>query len=68
MSETDFIRAIAARAGCGLLLDVNNVASSQLTNHGYAALDYLSDFPLAQVGEITWPAMLNRATMKASVF
>ena len=51
MSETDFIRAIARRTGCGLLLDVNNVFVSA-TNHGYAALDYLSDFPLAQVGEI----------------
>jgi uncharacterized protein (UPF0276 family) len=51
MSETDFIRAVAQRTGCGLLLDVNNVFVSA-TNHGYAALDYLSDFPLAQVGEI----------------
>jgi len=51
MSETDFIRAIACRTGCGLLLDVNNVFVSA-TNHGYAALDYLSDFPLAEVGEI----------------
>jgi uncharacterized protein (UPF0276 family) len=51
MSETDFIKAITRRTGCGLLLDVNNVFVSA-TNHGYAALDYLSDFPLAQVGEI----------------
>jgi uncharacterized protein (UPF0276 family) len=51
MSETDFIRAIAHRTGCGLLLDVNNVFISA-TNHGYAALDYLSDFPLAEVEEI----------------
>ena len=51
MSETDFIRAFARRTGCGLLLDVNNVFVSA-ANHGYAALDYLSDFPLAQVGEI----------------
>ena len=51
MNETDFIRAIARRTGCGLLLDVNNVFVSA-TNHGYAALDYLSDFPLAEVGEI----------------
>ncbi len=51
MSETDFIRAIARRTGCGLLLDVNNVFVSA-TNHGYAALDYLSDFPLAEVREI----------------
>ena len=41
MSETDFIRAITCRTGCGLLLDVNNVFVSA-TNHGYAALDYLS--------------------------
>jgi uncharacterized protein len=51
MSETDFIRAVARRTGCGLLLDVNNVFVSA-TNHGFAALDYLSDFPLANVGEI----------------
>jgi hypothetical protein len=51
MSETDFIRAITCRTGCGLLLDVSNVFVSA-TNHGYAALDYVSDFPLAEVGEI----------------
>src|SRR5450755_534030 len=51
MSETDFIRAVARRTGCGLLLDVNNVFVSA-TNHGFSALDYLSDFPLASVGEI----------------
>lgn len=51
MSETDFIRTIARRTGCGLLLDVNNVFVSA-TNHGFSALDYLSDFPLAKVGEI----------------
>jgi uncharacterized protein len=51
MSETDFIRAITCRTGCGLLLDVNNVFVSA-TNQGYAALDYLSDIPLAEVGEI----------------
>jgi uncharacterized protein len=51
MSETDFIRSISRRTGCGLLLDVNNVFVSA-TNHGFSALDYLSDFPLADVGEI----------------
>jgi uncharacterized protein (UPF0276 family) len=51
MNETDFIRSVARRTGCGLLLDVNNVFVSA-TNHGYSALDYLSDFPLAEVGEI----------------
>ncbi|QFR33777.1 DUF692 domain-containing protein [Ancylobacter sp. TS-1] len=51
MSETQFIRAIARRTGCGLLLDVNNVFVSAV-NHGFAALDYLADFPLEAVGEI----------------
>lgn len=51
MSETDFIRAIAERTGCGLLLDVNNVFVSA-TNQGFSALDYLAEFPLSHVGEI----------------
>jgi uncharacterized protein (UPF0276 family) len=51
MSETDFIRTVAERTGCGLLLDINNVFVSA-TNHGFSALDYLADFPLARVGEI----------------
>ncbi|EJN08942.1 hypothetical protein PMI42_07010 [Bradyrhizobium sp. YR681] len=51
MSETDFIRAVVARTGCGLLLDINNVFVSA-TNHGFSALDYLADFPLGHVGEI----------------
>ncbi|MFZ0205169.1 MAG: DUF692 domain-containing protein [Roseiarcus sp.] len=51
MAETDFIRELARRTGCGLLLDVNNVFVSSI-NHGYSALDYLVDFPLERVGEI----------------
>ena len=51
MSETDFIRAVVRRTGCGLLLDVNNVFVSA-TNHGYSALGYLADYPLEHVGEI----------------
>jgi uncharacterized protein (UPF0276 family) len=51
MKETDFVRELARRSGCGLLLDVNNVFVSA-TNHGFSALDYLSDFPLERVGEI----------------
>jgi uncharacterized protein len=51
MSETEFIRRVAERTGCGLLLDINNVFVSA-TNHGFCALHYLSDFPLSRVGEI----------------
>lgn len=51
MSETLFIRELARRTGCGLLFDVNNVFVSA-TNLGFAALDYLADFPLECVGQI----------------
>jgi len=51
MRETEFIRAVARRTGCGLLLDVNNVFVSA-TNHRFSPLDYLSDFPLGLVGQI----------------
>ena len=51
MSETDFIRGVARRTGCGLLLDISNVLVSA-TNHGFSPLQYVSDFPLACVGEI----------------
>ncbi len=51
MSETDFIRALVRRTGCGLLLDVNNVFVSA-ANLGFSALDYLADYPLEYVGEI----------------
>ncbi|OCW59371.1 DUF692 domain-containing protein [Hoeflea olei] len=51
MAETDFIREIAARSGCGLLLDINNVFVSA-TNHSFQPLQYLRRFPLELVEEI----------------
>jgi uncharacterized protein len=51
MAETEFIRELARRTGCGMLLDINNVFVSA-TNHGYSALTYLADFPLEHMGEI----------------
>lgn len=51
MSETDFIREVARKSGCGLLLDINNVFVSA-TNHGWKPLQYLRDFPLELVEEI----------------
>ena len=50
-AETDFLREIARRTGCGLLLDVNNVFVSAV-NHGFDPELYLADFPLSAVGEI----------------
>ncbi len=51
ISETDFLKAIVQRTGCGLLLDVNNVFVS-CTNHGADPYDYIADFPIGYVGEI----------------
>jgi hypothetical protein len=51
ISETSFIAELVRRTGCGLLLDISNVFVSA-TNHGFAALDYLADFPLEHVGEL----------------
>jgi uncharacterized protein (UPF0276 family) len=51
MTEVAFLRALAQRTGCGLLLDVNNVYVSA-TNLGFSATGYLDAFPLDLVGEI----------------
>lgn len=51
IAETDFLAEVAARSGCGLLLDLNNVHVSA-TNHGFAAADYLAAFPFGAVGEV----------------
>ncbi|MEO1504358.1 MAG: DUF692 domain-containing protein [Pseudomonadota bacterium] len=51
MSELDFLKEVADRSDCGLLLDINNVFVSA-TNHGYSPEEYLDAFPLERVGEI----------------
>jgi uncharacterized protein (UPF0276 family) len=51
MSETEFLAALVERTGCGLLLDVNNVAVS-CGNHGHDPAAYLAAVPAAAVGEI----------------
>ncbi|MEM6826283.1 MAG: DUF692 domain-containing protein [Pseudomonadota bacterium] len=50
-AETDFLRELARRTGCGLLLDVNNVFVSA-TNLQTDPKSYLDMFPLEHVGEI----------------
>lgn len=49
--ETEFLARLADRTGCGLLLDVNNVAVSA-ANLGYDPYDYLDAFPAERAGEI----------------
>ena len=63
-AETDFLREIARRTGCGLLLDVNNVFVSAV-NHGFDPERYLADFPLAAVGEIHLAGYAETATTPA---
>jgi uncharacterized protein (UPF0276 family) len=50
-SETDFIAEIVRRAGCGLLLDVNNVHVAS-TNQQWDPVRYIDAFPLGHVREI----------------
>jgi len=51
MPEWEFLAAVARRADCGILLDVNNVFVSAV-NHGFDAYEYLAGIPLDRVGQI----------------
>lgn len=51
MEEPEFLIALAARTGCGLLLDVNNVFVSA-SNHGFDAGRYVDAIPGELIGEI----------------
>ncbi len=50
-AETDFLASVAARTGCGLLLDVNNIYVSAI-NHGCDPTAWLEAFPCRHVAEI----------------
>ncbi|MFA6115779.1 MAG: DUF692 domain-containing protein [Sphingomonas sp.] len=51
MTEWQFLDALCARTGCGLLLDVNNVFVSA-TNHGFDPVAYLDGIPAGRVRQI----------------
>lgn len=51
LPEWEFLREVAARSGCGILLDVNNIYVSAV-NHGFDARQYLDAIPAEAVGEI----------------
>jgi len=48
MSELQFVNAVLERAGCGLLLDVNNIYVNSI-NHRYDARAFLDGLPAARV-------------------
>ena len=49
--EWEFMAAVAARTGCGILCDVNNICVSA-HNHGWDASAYIAALPSQAVGEI----------------
>jgi uncharacterized protein (UPF0276 family) len=51
MTEWQFLDAMCARSGCGLLLDVNNVFVSA-SNHGFDPIAYLDGVPHDRVRQI----------------
>ncbi|HEX5130504.1 MAG TPA: DUF692 domain-containing protein, partial [Usitatibacter sp.] len=51
MAEWEFVSAVAARAGCRLLLDVNNVWVNA-ANHGFDPQRYLEGIEPALVGQV----------------
>jgi uncharacterized protein (UPF0276 family) len=51
MTEWEFLQALAERADCLILLDVNNIYVSAV-NHGFAATDYLQGISPARVAQI----------------
>jgi uncharacterized protein len=51
ISEWEFLAEVARRAGCGILLDVNNIYVSA-ENHRFDPLTYIDAIPVASVQEI----------------
>ncbi len=51
LSECELLNELIARTGCGLLLDINNVAVNA-ANHQFDPHAYLQEFPLHAVREI----------------
>ena len=51
MSDLEMLATLAARTGCGVLLDVNNLHVNAI-NHGFDAVAALGGLPVGCVGEI----------------
>ena len=59
MPEWTFLAEVAARSGCGILLDVNNIFVSA-HNHGFDAQQYLAAIPRDAVREIHLAGFIAR--------
>ncbi|MGH8162803.1 MAG: MNIO family bufferin maturase [Rhodanobacteraceae bacterium] len=51
MPEWEFLAVLAARSGCGLLLDVNNLYVNSV-NHGFDPCEYIAGIPADAVEEM----------------
>jgi uncharacterized protein (UPF0276 family) len=51
MSDWEFLREVAQRADCAILLDINNIYVSSV-NHGFDALTYLEAMPKDRVRQL----------------
>jgi hypothetical protein len=61
MAEWTFLAAVAERADCGILLDVNNVYVSAV-NHGFDPYAYLDGIPVGRVGQIHLAGHTDKGT------
>jgi uncharacterized protein (UPF0276 family) len=61
MTEWEFIARLAEEAGCGLLLDVNNVYVSS-ANHGFDAATFIRSIPTARVVQFHLAGHTNLGT------
>ncbi len=62
--EWEFIAALAAHSGCGVLLDINNIYVNSV-NHGFDPMTYLQAIPPDLVGEIHLAGFTRKAGLAA---
>ena len=51
MSEPEFLNALSARGGCGLLMDIHNIYVNAV-NHGFDAAEFIRAVDLSRVVEV----------------
>jgi uncharacterized protein (UPF0276 family) len=61
MTEWEFLAAVAERADCGILLDINNVYVSA-HNHGFSAQAYLASVPKERVVQFHLAGFSDKGT------
>ncbi len=62
ISEGELLHELVEKCGCGVLLDVNNLAVNA-ANHDFDPYAYLDEFPLHAVGEIHIAGHRRRGSM-----